>query len=870
MAFFNKKTEDIFEELGSSEDGISSQSVESRIQKYGKNELEHQKKAGFFKKLLLQFKNIMIIILIISAIISIVSAVTQNDYESLFEGMLIFVIVFINAIVGVIQEQKAEDALSALEKSTEPTAKVIRDKKLQKIKIHEIVVGDVILLKAGDYVPADIRLFECSGLMTNESSLTGESHPVAKSVETIFKKDVQIGDQNNMCFCGTSVAAGSAKGIVTAVGMNAEYGKIAKVLDSSKKEKTPLEKNIDKIGKVITILVVAVVIVVFLVQVLVGKSKSILDALLTAVALAVAAIPESLPAVITIIMALGVQKLAKHNAIIKKLSAVETLGCCNIICTDKTGTLTKNQMVASHIFCGKGLQLAKGVSKQSCGELAKVGTLCNNANFGANGKVSADATETAIVNFLTSLEIDISAEKNFHRRISENEFSSAKKLMSVVCRDGERYILCTKGAIDYVIDKCSHVLIDGEVRPLTAELKKTIMSANEDVCKLGERVVAFAEKYGDSDKISESDMTFVGFLSVIDPPRDEAKESIKQCRRAGLKTIMITGDHPTTAFAIAKQLDIAKSSKEVLSGAELGKLSEKELSKIIDKYSVFARVSPNDKLKIVRALKSKGNIVAMTGDGVNDAPSVKTANIGLSMGITGTDVTKEVSDAIISDDNFSTIVVAIKEGRTIYQNISKTILFLLSTNIVEVLGIFITSLVMPSAVFLLPTQILFINLVTDSLPAFALGIEPSEKDIMDKPPRNPNKSLLSGSIGTSIIYQGFIQSLMVLVMFVCATHYYGGAVASTMSFLTICLMQIIHAINCKSERSIFKINIFKNKFFNFSFLLLLFMILAVYFIPPLAALFLVTPLTATQWIIVSVCSISIIPLVEIGKVFIKS
>lgn len=870
MAFFNKDIQSTFKILNSGELGINSSSIEERRQKYGKNELKKGKKSGFFKKLLAQFKNIMIIILLISAIISEVSAVTQKNYENLFEGLLIFFIVLINAIVGVIQEQKAEDALAALQQSTEPLAKVIRDGKVQRVKVHEIVVGDVVLLRSGDYVPADIRLFECNGLMTNESSLTGESNPVAKTTQTIQKKDALISEQENMCFSGTTVSSGSAKGVVVAVGMNAEFGKIAKVLTSSTKEKTPLEKNIDRIGKVITLLVVGIVILVFFVQVLLGKNTSVLNALLTAVALAVAAIPESLPAVITIIMALGVQKLAKHNAIVKKLSAVETLGCCNVICSDKTGTLTKNQMVASHIFNGKTLVPSQNVKMETIQNLILVGALCNNALIDTSNKLSADATETAIVNFLRTMDVNIIKLKDTHNKLAENEFNSNRKLMSVTCRDGEGYVLCVKGALDYILEKCKYIFVNGKIEPLTENYLKQVSDANKIVCEKGERVIAFALRRSTEKVIEECDLTFVGFLSLIDPPRPETKESIKLCKKAGLKTIMITGDHPITALSIATELGIAKSKKQVLTGKELNDMSERELSKIIENYTVFARVTPEHKLKIVKALKAKGYVVAMTGDGVNDAPSVKTANIGACMGITGTDVTKEVADIIITDDNFATLVLAVKEGRTIYQNITKTILFLLSTNIVEVLGIFITSLVMPSAIFLLPTQILFINLVTDSLPAFALGIEPSEKNIMDRPPRDPNKSLLSGKIGSSIIYQGFVQSLMVLVMFVCANNFYGGAVASTMSFMTICLMQIIHAINCKTEGSIFKINILKNKFFNYSFLALFALIMLVYFVPPLAALFSLTKLNIIQWVWVWVCSLSIIPLVEFGKLFIKS
>ena len=868
MAYYNDEISTIFKSLNSGENGIKSDSVDARKSQFGTNVLDKQKPLSFFKRLLLQFKNIMIIILLISAIISSVMAITENDIENLFEGILIFFIVLVNAIVGVVQEQKAEDALTALAKSTEPFAKVVRDGKSQKVKIHELVVGDIVQLKAGDQVPADIRIYESQNLKCNESSMTGESHSVSKKSTTILKKNIPISDQENICFSGTSVTSGSGKGIVVAVGKETELGKIAKILGVQVKEKTPLEKNIDKIGKVLTIGILIIVSVVFLIQVLFNKNISAMQALLTAVALAVAAIPESLPAVITIIMALGVQRLARKNAIIKKLSAVETLGCCNVICTDKTGTLTKNEMNVHHIYFSQNLYDEKSKEFLSNDVFVKTCLLCNNIIFDNENKISADATETAIGKFLIKNNLDISKAKKENHKVHENEFSSTKKFMSVVCENGSNKTLYTKGALDYVLPLCTKVLINGEEKPLTENMKKKILLANNNVCFNGERVISFAYKQCAED-YKEKELTFIGFFGIIDPPRDEVYESIKLCKKAGLLTVMITGDHPATALAIAKNLGLAKSEKEVLTGYELNKISDNDLKKIVLNYRVFARVTPEHKLRLVKALKANNKIVAMTGDGVNDAPSIKSANIGVCMGQTGTDVSKEVSDVIISDDNFATIVLAIKEGRAIYQNITKTIIFLLSTNIVEVLGIFVTSLVMPNAIFLLPTQILFVNLVTDSLPAFALGIEPAEKDIMDIPPRNANKSLLSGKTGWTIIYQGFIQSLVVLVMFVFACNYFGNEVASTMSFLTICLMQIIHAINCKSEHSIFKMNIFKNHFFNFSFLTLLGLILAVYFIPFLSGLFGLVSISLTEWLVVIITSIAIIPTVEIGKVIIN-
>ncbi len=866
MAIYNDDLDVIFKNLNSSENGISPGSENQRRTQFGNNQLEKQKRSSFFKKLMLQFKNLMLIILLLSAVVSCVMAIINKDYENLFEAILIFAIVLINAIVGVIQEQKAENALAALQSASEPFATVVRGGEIQKIRSTSLVVGDVLLLKTGALVPADVRLIECQNLKCNESSMTGESNLVSKTCEPLSKKNLPLTQQTNICFSGTTITSGQGKGIVFAVGKNSEIGKIANTLGSSLKEKTPLEKEIDKIGKILSIGILGIVFVVFLVQAL-ASHQSFIGALLTAVTLAVAAIPESLPAVITIIMALGVQRLARKNAIIKKLSAVETLGCCNIICCDKTGTLTKNEMNISHINIGFQTTHAKNFNILSHEKLLQIMAICNNVLVSGN-KISGDATETAIAKFLLSQNVDIASFKNSYKKLAESEFNSSSKQMRVLCKKGSSQILLAKGAIDYLLGSCESVFDGEKIVPLTDKLKKKILQQNEDICKHGERVIAFAFKEG-AAQVTEDGLVFVGFAGIIDPPKKETFAAIKKCKRAGLATVMITGDHPATALAIAKKLGIASSQKEVLTGSDIDNLSSDELEKNILNFRVFARVSPGHKLRIVTALKNKNNVVAMTGDGINDAPSIKTANIGVCMGITGTDVTKEVADIIISDDNFSTIVLAVEEGRTIYQNITKTIIFLLSTNLVEVLGIFITSLIMPTSTFLFPTQILFINLVTDSLPAFALGIEPTHKNIMNKPPRNANHSLLAGRAGWLILVEGFVQSLAVLVMFVISAKIFNENVANTMAFLTICLMQIIHAINCKTNGSIFRINLFKNKFFNFSFITLFALILTVYFVPFLADLFSLTMITGAQWIAILLTSLSIIPIVEIIKKIVK-
>ena len=867
LAYYNKEIADIFKETNSSENGLSDKQVEQNRLTFGSNQPEQIKKVNLLVKFFVQFKNVMILILIASAILSCIMAISQHDLENLFEAILIFVIVIINAIVGVIQEQKAENALLALQKSTIPFAKTIRNGKLSKIKIHEIVVGDIVSLKAGDFIPADIRLISSNNLRCDESSLTGESQDASKDSKTLKSKGLSIASQSNMCFSGTTVKNGFGTGIVVAVGKDSEFGKIAKALSNTKKEKTPLEKNIDKIGRVITISVLVIVAIVFLVQVFFNKNSSLIESLLIAITLAVAAIPESLPAVITIIMALGVQRLAKQNAIVKKLSAVETLGCCNVICTDKTGTLTQNKMSVDYVCCNANLFAKDEFKIDNNKTLIDIAAVCNSID--PNTLCGGDASEQSIINFLKNQNVDFAAIKKSYKIVKINEFNSSKKCMSVLVKQNEEMSLLVKGAIDYILPKCNNALVGGTIQELSIALKKKILSYHDHVCEMGERVIALAIKQS-GDLYDENNLTFVGFIGIIDPPRKEVYNAIKQNQKAGIKTIMITGDHPATAFAIGNQLGISKSKSEVLTGRDIDNLSIKELSSIVENYSIFARVSPEHKLKIVEALKLNKKIVAMTGDGVNDAPSVKNANIGICMGITGTDVTKEAADLIISDDNYATITTAIKQGRTIYRNITKTILFLISTNLVEVLGIFITSLLMPDSIFLLPTQILFINLVTDSLPAFALGLEKPEKDIMNQAPRDSNKSILVGTTGSSIIYQGFIQTLVVLVMFVFASHRFGNEVASTMSFLTICLMQIIHSINCKTEKSLFKINVLNNSFLNFSFLFLLGLILSVYFIPALASLFSLTKLNPFQWILVIVTSLMIIPSVELGKLCIKA
>ena len=871
MPHFTDQTSNLFKQFHSSENGLSSDQVLQNRKEFGENKLEKQKKTSWIKRFFAQFKNLMIIILLISALISTIVALSKKEYGDLFEGALIFVIVIVNALIGVIQEKRAEDAIELLNKKTEPFAKVIRDNKICKIPTEEVVVGDIMAIKAGDYISADIRLLESNNLKCDEATLTGESQAVFKNANAHLTENTPLAERENMCFSGTTATYGNAKGIVCSVGKHTEMGKIAKLLSSSVKEKTPLEKNIDKIGKLLTYGILVIVAVVFLVEIIFSKNISLLEAFLISVSLAVAAIPESLPAVITIVMTLGVERLAKHGAIVKTLSSVETLGCCNVICTDKTGTLTQNKMTVKHVYIS-GKVSEDLPSTLDSEEFCRAITLCNNALIGEKDSIVGDATETSLLSFVKTKHSSHLEDKSKYKRLHEIPFDSSRKIMSTINQTSKGNILYSKGAYDYLIKRCSHIQMNGQTIPLTEAHKSQIASAIVTLGQKAERVLAVTKKVctsPDITKETEDNLTFIGLVGIIDPPREEAKQAIKSCLKAGLKPVMITGDHPETAFAIAKELKIATTKKQIITGSQLDSLSESELAKVIHNYSVFARVSPEHKVKIVKAFKKTGKIVAMTGDGVNDAPSISSADIGTCMGITGTDVTKSVSDLIITDDNFSTIVVAVKQGRTIYSNIQKIIMFLLSTNAVEVLGIFIATIIMRDSIFLMPSQILFINLVTDSFPAFALGLEKAEKSIMDAPPRDPKSTLFSGKIGTSILYQSVVQTLIVLIVFVVFVHKAGNEVASTMVFLIICLMQILHAVNCKTTGSIFKMNIFDNMSFNLSFLGLLALILTVAFVPFLQTAFGIVSLNMAQWLVVIASSLSIIPLVEICKLFVN-
>ena len=873
LPYYSKSAEETLSNLKTSMDGLSNEEVLDR-QKNGKNSFETEKKQSMVSKFFAQFKDLMVIILIISAIISITLAIVSKEYKNLFEGGIIVFIVILNATLGVVQESKAENALESLKKQTEPYCYVVRDKTRQKIKVEDLVVGDIVLLSSGNIVPADLRLISTHNFKVDESSLTGESLQTEKNADVILDEHTSLGERKNMAYSSSVVTYGRAIGVVTNVGRDTEMGKIAVMISTGKKEQTPLQKSLSKIGKIISISVILIAVIIFIVEMTIPSSPKLLEAFLTAVALAVAAIPESLPASITIIMALGVQRLAKQNAIIKRLHAVETLGSCSVICSDKTGTLTQNKMSVKKIFYGNNMVSTATESDNVTmhfKEIVNCMVLCNDSVFDGQ-TVTGDPTETALFRYAIENKYDINEIISHKKRVFEIPFDSTRKLMTTVNQTSNGLVCYTKGAFDFLIKKCDRILLNGKCEILSQERKKEIESANTQMAENALRVLCLAYKPLDTDYQRddlESNLIFLGLVGMIDPPRKEVFDAIKKCKSAGLKPVMITGDHAETAFAIALEIGIAKDKSQVMTGYELSKIDDKKLVSVIGQYSVFARVSPEHKVRIVKAFKEQGKIVAMTGDGVNDAPSLKIADIGIGMGISGTDVTKDVADMIVSDDNFASIVVAVEEGRKIYSNIQRTIQFLLSTNAVEVFTLFLTSLFLPEFTFLLPAQLLFINFITDSLPAISLGLEPAENDIMKRPPRDSNTNIISLDIWAKILFEAGLQIIIVMSIYVLGIKLYNPSVASTLAFYCINIMQLLHAVNLKTKRSIFKTNIFSNKLFNISFVFAMSLIVLVASMPALSSAFGLVSLNLTQWIIVAVFSLSIILFVETAKLFSK-
>lgn len=853
---YKQTIEQVLKTLNTTSKGLSQKQADELLKKYGKNELKKAKKQSFIKCFFKQFLNIMVAILLVSAIVSLSIALMHKQYSDLFEGFVILFIVVMNALIGVFQESKAQACIDDLQKFCKTTVKVLRAGITINIDSSCLVPGDVVELEAGNIAQADMRLIEANNLACDESSLTGESVPVDKNANLILFNSTPLAERKNMVYSGSMIVRGKALGVVTATANNTEIGKIANILFNTKKETTPLQKSINKIGKIITWAVLAVCAVILVFELVAGHGM--LNAVMTSVSLAVAAIPESLPAVITIILALGVQQLAKRKCIIKHLNAVETLGSCEIICSDKTGTLTMNKMQVVETYIDGQTNLKSG---QTFEEMADCMINCNNASRQGT-KFEGEPTEVALLEYSYKL-----TNRKKMKIVHEIPFNSNRKMMSVIVnKNGLKSY--TKGAPEVVLNRCTHVMLNGQILPLDDELRLKIQQANDSMTDKAYRVMAFAFKQFDvfdSNTEMETNLVFLGLCGLMDNPRPEVKSSIEKCFKAGLKPVMITGDHKRTAFAIAKQLGIAHSLNQVITGEELDKITDRELAKICGQYNVFARVSPEHKVRIVQAFKSTQKIVAMTGDGVNDAPSLKIADIGVGMGKSGTDVVKNVADMVVTDDNFASIVVAVEEGRKVYSNIQKALQFLISTNCVEVFGMLLSLMIFPQFTFLLPAQMLFINLVTDSLPAFALGMEKVEPEVMLSPPRNKRAGLFGGKVGTAIIYQSILQTAIVMLVFVVGVFCYSPEAASTMVFFTIIFMQTLHSINCKTNNNLHYKNLFDNKVFNFCFLLTMIINLSVACLPFMYKLFGLRFLNFSQWVVVAIASIVIIPSCELIK-----
>lgn len=887
-AFYTQTPEEVMRTLGTSQEGLSEEEAKKRLATYGANELDEGKKTTMLQKLFAQFKDLMIIVLIAAAAISAMVPNSEGHREWV-DAIIILAVVVINAIMGVIQENKAEQAIEALKEMSTPNAHVLRGGHSVTINSHELVPGDVVLLEAGDVVPADVRLFEVSTLKIEEAALTGESVPVEKHLAVLEDTEVGIGDRVNMAFSNSNVTYGRGKGIVVHTGMNTEVGKIANMLANADETETPLKRNLNQLGKFLTYAILAIAVVMFFVGTMLN-GQGWVEMLLTSISLAVAAIPEGLPAIVTIILALGTQVMAKRNAMIRKLPAVETLGATDIIASDKTGTLTLNQMTVEKLYVDyQQYDIKENIPADTMA--VKVMNFANDSRFGKEGNLIGDPTETALIQFGLDLGFDVREAVKVEPRVADLPFDSDRKLMSTVHQlaDG-RYLVAVKGAPDVLLNRVTEILNNEQVSPMTEEAKATILAANKNMAQQALRVLGTAYKYIDvlpselTSEELENGLIFAGLVGMIDPERPEAAGAVKVAKEAGIRPIMITGDHRDTAEAIAGRLGIIKPGDDaaVLTGAELNQMSEEEFASKITQYSVYARVSPEHKVRIVKAWQQAGKVVAMTGDGVNDAPSLKQADIGIGMGITGTEVSKGASDMVLADDNFATIVVAVEEGRKVFSNIQKAIQYLMAANLGEVLTLFIATLLAWDT--LLPIHLLWINLVTDTFPAIALGMEPAEGNLMARKPRGKSSNFFSGGVMSSIIYQGILEAAAVLFVYwsaiqwpahtelnmigLSAAELYNlqHADALTMAFATLGLMQLFHAFNVKSvHQSLFTVGFFRNKAFNWAIVLSFVLMMGIIIIPGLNDIFKVTHLDWYQWGIVVGASFAIIPVVECVK-----
>lgn len=863
---FGMNLDEIYSEYQTSGSGLSSAEAKKRFNENGANELRGKKPKGAWARFFGQFKDLMLIILLIASVVTAIISIVHHEYMDLIDSGIILGIVIINAIIGFVQESKAIDALSALKDMSAPTAKVYRNGQLIEIPAREVVVGDLVHLEAGDVVCADCYLAEAHSLRCDESSLTGESVEVEKQANIALAVGTGIGDRVNMAHSGCVVTYGRGLGVVVATGMDTEMGKIAKMLDNQPEEQTPIQQRLKTLSKIITFGVVLIALCVFTINIA-GGTHTITESLLLAIALAVAAIPESLPAVITIILSLGVSRMSKKRAIVKKLHAVETLGACKIICTDKTGTLTQNKMTVENFYANSKIYDNGNLEKLRSKHFFNCMVLCNDTTLNGE-KLVGDPTETALISVAQKCGQNVEKLRENHPRLNELPFDSIRKLMTTFNSiDGEIYAY-TKGAPDVVLERATAYEIDGEIVPLNKSLREEIDSQIDTLAQNGLRTLALAYRVKKSAVASENDehkLVFLGLVAMRDPPRPTTIEAVKTATEAGIKTIMITGDHVLTAKAIASEVGIFHDGDKVLTGTELDEMSDTDFERILPYVSVYARVSPQNKLRIVNAWKSKGEIVAMTGDGVNDSPSIKSADIGIGMGKTGTEVTKQVSDVVLTDDNFATIIGAVSEGRTIYTNIKKVVQFLLGTNMVEVLSILLITFLYPKFGFLTALQILFINLVTDSLPAIALSVERAEKDNMKIPPRPRNEGLFEG-IKLAMFIQILWQTMCVLATYeTCILLTNSSSLAITMSFLVLGISQIFHIINVRHTHSIFVSKVFTNWVFWTTMAIAVVLNVLVVTIPPVAEVFGLIPLTFTQWLIVFGVSISIVPIMELYK-----
>ncbi|MBN2837138.1 MAG: cation-translocating P-type ATPase, partial [Fusobacteriaceae bacterium] len=859
MNYFTKEISEIFTQFGTNKNGLDSIKVKELQEKNGFNRLDEKEKNSTFKIFFEQFKDFLVIILIIAGIISIISGNVESS-------IVIFLVITLNAILGTVQHLKAEASLESLKAMSSPNAKVIRNGVKQEIKSEEVTVGDILILETGDLIIADGRVIDSFSLQVNESSLTGESESINKFSDVIIKNDIPLGDQKNMVFSSGLVTYGRGQIVVTAIGMNTEIGKIAKLLEDTKERKTPLQISLEKFGKNLSIGIIILCAIVFILNLI--RGVNLLDSLMFAVALAVAAIPEALSSIVTIVLALGTQKMAKQNAIVKYLKAVEGLGSIQVICSDKTGTLTQNKMTTRKIYVNNSvIEDSEIILDGNQKKLIEFGILCSDATIQENREIG-DPTEIALINLGKKHGIDEVNLRSIYKRISELPFDSNRKLMSTLVKIDEKFIMITKGAIDIILKKVKNIDIKGTITTISGEDIKKIENENYKFSDNGLRVLAFAYKVLDKNELDfndETDFTFLGLISMIDPPREESKIAVEKCKIAGIKPVMITGDHKITARAIAREIGIYEEGDKIFEGVDLEKISDEELRKIVKDISVYARVSPEHKIRIVNAWQDNGNIVAMTGDGVNDAPALKQANIGVAMGITGTEVSKDAASMILTDDNFATIIKSIEYGRNIFNNIQNSIKFLLSGNMAGILSVLYASIIglpMPFA----PVHLLFINLLTDSLPAIAIGLEKSNTNVLTDKPRDSSKSILNKDFAIKIVIEGIIIALVTMIAFHIGLKE-NTALASTMAFSVLCLSRLYHGFSCRSKQSLFKLGITSNKFTIIAFAIGFILLISVLKLEVLHKMFEISDLNLNNLLITLFLPLIPLVIIQLYKLF---